>query len=177
MSDTATSNRDLILAAVSLAGPVPEDEAGVPDKEAWNDKVRAHALDLFGLTSEYSPLSKLLNTLQGPNTKKFVGVLEGVLKENSTTRAFVAMRTQVSKYAQDGIEVARTERTDAGPEHVEFARKLVGLRGHRLLFWVEMQETAEGQKVRVLRHVEDLGLADDWDEEKGKAIVQSKLNK
>ena len=88
------------------------------------------------------------------------GVVQ-VVKERSSTRGLVTLRARPSQFHPDGIEHARTERTD-GPEGLPMARTLRGLTGHRVALWIEEQTTGNGaRKVRVIQHVKDLGWADD----------------
>lgn len=173
VATAANPHRDIILAALNMTGPVPVDEDGNPDKAKWDKSLRENAVDIAVLTSGFSPLSKTLATLE--SCKKFTGTIEGVLKEAKSTRGFVAFKTKVSQWAKDGYETGRTERTDSGQEAVDLANKLRALRGHRVLVWVDMQQTTEGQKVRVVKHVEDLGIDEDWDLEAGQQIAADKL--
>jgi hypothetical protein len=75
------------------------------------------------------------------------GVVQ-VVKERSSTRGLVTLRARPSQFHPDGIEHARTERTD-GPEGLPMARTLRGLTGHRVALWIEEQTTGNGAwKVR-----------------------------
>jgi len=73
----------------------------------------------------------------------------------------VKLLTKPSKWNDGGKEKVRTERTD-NPEGMAMAKRLTELKGHRVLLWIEVEEY-DGGKVRVVRHVEDLG----WPREDG----------
>lgn len=169
--------KDIIVAAVNAAGPIPMAEDGkTPDKYKWNQNVSAAAVDIAVLTSSNSPVAKKLAMLE--TCKKFVGTIQGVRKEASSTRGLVVMKTKPSTRTPDGIEMARTERTDSNPETAAFANHLRTLVGHRVLFWIELQEMADGGgKVRVVQHVEDLGLDEQFDAEEAKAATDARLSR
>lgn len=168
--------RDIILAAVNAAGPIPMDEAGNPDKAAWDRNVAENAVNISVLTSTHSPIAKRLAMLQ--TCKKFPATVLGVKKESNTTRGFIVMKTKVTDHSPDGIEIARTERTDASVENALFAKRLQGLKGHRVLVWIDMQTMASNnRKVRVIQHVEDLGEDSEYNAEEAEAITTAKFNR
>ncbi|WP_159599155.1 hypothetical protein [Agromyces humi] len=62
----------------------------------------------------------------------------------------------------EGIELIRTERTDI-LDGLNLARQATGLQGHRALIFKVMEPTRDPQKkVRVLRHLKDLGVVDSY---------------
>ena len=106
-----------------------------------------------------STLARLIDAVHG--SKVFTAVITEVVREPSSTRGLVTLRTRPSQFHPDGIEQARTERTDS-PDGLLMARTLRGLTGHRVALWIEEQTTGDGaRKVRIVQHVKDLGLADD----------------
>jgi hypothetical protein len=141
----------IVLTAVSVAGPAdPADLAG------WQARVADMAAAITAACQPGSQISKVVE--QVTNSKTFVATIVKVTKENSSTRGVVTLRTTPNEHHPDGIETARTERTD-NPIGRSMARRLVKLVGHRALLWVEVEAIANGsRKSRVIRHVEDMGL-------------------
>lgn len=94
--------------------------------------------------------------------KVFSGTIVDIKKEQSSTRGLITINTGTDREKEGvpaGCEQIRTERTD-NPEGKAMAKKVQGLKGNRVLVWVEVEEIKGGQsKVRVLRHVQDLGEA------------------
>jgi hypothetical protein len=153
-----------------MTGPVGESQS------EWDAKLKSNAKSLALMLNDNSDVARSINMLA--DCKNFTGTILGVQKEASSTRGFIALKTVESKFSPDGIEVARTERTDSSDEAKAFASRLrTELTGHRVLVWVEMQETKGGQKVRILQHVQDLGLDPDFDPEEGKRITIEKMTK
>jgi hypothetical protein len=141
----------IVLASVSAAGPVGDDLA------AWNESVSDMAARITAMCSPTSSIAKIVAGVA--NSKVFTATVMEIKKESSSTRGLVTLKTRPSKFHEDGIEQARTERTDS-PDGLAMARRLRGLVGHRVAIWVEVEEINDGaNKVRVVRHVEDLGLA------------------
>lgn len=94
--------------------------------------------------------------------KVFSGTVVDVKKEQSSTRGLVTLNTGTDR-EKDGLnageEQVRTERTD-NPEGLAMAKKVRELKGRRVLVWVEVEEIKGGSsKVRVLRHIQDIGVA------------------
>jgi hypothetical protein len=170
MALDAKERNDIILGAVAMTGPVGESQS------EWDAKLKSNAKSLALMLNDNSDVARSINMLA--DCKNFTGTILGVQKEASSTRGFIALKTVESKFSPDGIEVARTERTDSSDEAKAFASRLrTELTGHRVLVWVEMQETKGGQKVRILQHVQDLGLDPDFDPEEGKRITIEKMTK
>lgn len=142
----------IILAGVSMAGARYENESPA----VYQARIGTEVARVAAWSAPESNLSKLVDAIQG--AKKFVAVIDDVEKEEKSKRGFVHLTTRPSKQNEDGKEHVRTERIDT-PEGVAMVRAVRALKGHRALLFVEMQETAEGRKVRVLKHVEDLGEA------------------
>jgi hypothetical protein len=136
----------VVLAAVIAAG---SDDP---------EKVAEHAARIAAMCTPGSPVARAVEGVR--RSKVFTAVVARVEREDSSTRALVTLRTKPSRWHEDGVEQARTERTDSGG--LPLARRLLALTGHRVLLWVEVEDTGTS-KVRVIRHVEDLGeeAADD----------------
>lgn len=158
MSETSdTLRQQIILAAVNAAGERYEDET----PQQYEARVVAEARRIKVMTSPQSRVSRAIDILD--ECKVFPAVIEDIKKEASSTRGLVLLRTRPSKHSPDGKETVRTERTD-NPEGYAMAMTLRKLIGHRVLLWVELEAVGDGStKVRVLRHVEDLGVASDAD--------------
>lgn len=141
----------IIIAAVTAVGPVE-------DKSSWQDQVIEKAAEITALTNEKSMVSKTIESVAV--SKVFPATVTDVTYEKSSTRGIVSLKTQPSKFHPDGIEQARTERTD-NPMGVAMGKRLKDLIGHRVMIWVEVEEISGGAgKVRIVRHVQDLGLAE-----------------
>lgn len=165
---SAETRQSLILGAVSMAGPVGEDSL------AWESTVMKNVKRLTGMMSEYSPVGKVITMLE--ESKKFPATVLYLGKEPKTNRGFVVLKTKPSDQNPEGIETARTEIVDwAGKagESYEFAKHVRSLTGHRVFVYIEMQEAkTSGRKVRILQHIEDLGVdtfLEEGDLEAGKA--------
>lgn len=142
----ASVRTQVILAAVGSAGPVGDSKA------EWSAKVRAQAVTIAVMLGEHSSVSQALAAF-GRAEKPFPATILGGSKEASSTRVVVRFRN-VSGEAEE----IRTDRTDS-PEGLAMANVVRGLVGHKVLIWKEIEEYNQGKgKVRVLRHVEDLGL-------------------
>lgn len=144
-----TTRTQVILAAVGAAGPKGQDAA------EWNARVRDNAVSIAVMLGENSSVSQALDKFLASG-KPFLATILGGKREQSSTRIIVRFANR------DGEEeTIRTDRTDT-PEGLAMANIVKGLVGHRVLLWKEMEDMgggAQGRKVRVLRHVEDLGLA------------------
>ena len=130
MSDAAAVSpyKDIIVAAVNAAGPIPLAEDGKTlDKFKWNQTIAQAAVDIAVLTNSNSPVAKRLAMLN--TCKKFVATIQGVRKEASSTRGIVVVKAKPGPRTPDGIETARTERTDSNPETAAFANHLRTLVG------------------------------------------------
>ena len=70
------------------------------------------------------------------------------------------MKTKPSKHAPEGVEKARTDRTDTYEGKVMARHLRDNLTGHRVMLWIYLEEF-EGKegaaKMRLVKHVEDLG--------------------
>lgn len=149
--DDATRT-SIIIAAAQAAGPDTGDGN-------WGTKVEEKAASIAAMVSPHSPVSRLVNDMA--EAKAFTGTVLDVKKEQSSTRALVTLKTRPSDHHPSGVESARTDRTD-NPSGRALARRIRDLKGHRVMVWIAMEEIAGGgRKVRVLRHVEDLGVDTD----------------
>lgn len=81
--------------------------------------------------------------------------------EESSTRCLVQLDTgRPSKNYPDGIEPIRSHRTD-GPQGRSMQKKLAALsKGDKVLVWKSMDEIADGQKARLLSHIQWIGRGD-----------------
>lgn len=145
------SPEEIVLAGICAAGPIREGES---DSD-YQARVADQTVKVHLMTSETSSVRRRLNQVM--EAKVFPAVVTKVVKEKSSTRGKISLKTKPSKWHPDGIETARTERTD-NPEGLAMAKRMSELKGHRVLLWVEVEEF-EGGKVRIIRYVEDLGEA------------------
>ena len=145
-----------LLALTAQAAGDPAGLDRLPDLDAL---IAQSAAEITAAVDPRSGLSRLIDAVHG--SKVFTAVITDVVREQSSTRGLVTLRARPSQFHPDGIEQARTERTD-GPEGLLMARTLRALTGHRVALWIEEQTTGNGaRKVRVIQHVKDLGWADD----------------
>jgi len=141
----------VVLAAVTAAGPTGEDEAG------WLASVHEQAARITAMCSPTSSLAKTIESVE--RSKVFTATVLSCTKEKSSTRGLVTLRTRPSKFHPDGVETARTERTDTGGLGLAMARRLRLLTGHRVAVWIDLEKIEDGaREMRLVRHVEDLGI-------------------
>lgn len=138
---------------------------------AWDQSLKGNARDIKIMLTDRSAISKQLNQLDkaiGDSTdgKVFVGTVVNVIKEEKSTRAIVTVHTGTDRETPGvplGQEQVRTERTD-NPDGQAIARLSTRLVGHRVTLYIELEQMRGGsKKVRVLRHVEDLGIDPNYD--------------
>lgn len=152
-----TENMQIVLTAIQSVGPVGDDRA------EWEARVMEQIANVTVMaTSDRSDFVRQAESMK--SAKTFVGHVVGVRKEASSTRGIVTLFTATDR-AKDGIpagcEEARTERTD-NAFGLHTARRLRELIGHKVLVWVEVETYGNGAgKVRVVRHVQDLGLSEE----------------
>lgn len=149
-----SERRQVILAAVAATGPDDgPDERGL----TWTQRVAETAGRITAMLDPHSEVSRAIGHLE--MAKTFVATVVNVQREASSTRALVTLRTKVSDRHPDGLETARSDRTDQ-PLGMVMAKRLVSLKGHRVMLWVELEQmgTNADRRVRVIRHVEDLGV-------------------
>lgn len=140
----------IITAAVTATGPQGNDPT------AWRTAVHANIASITAMMDEGSDAMKIIDSVA--NAKVFPASIAGIEKETSSTRGLVTLRTRPSERHPDGVEQARTERTDS-ERGKAMARRLRSLVGHRVLLWVDLQKMSSGNtSVRVIAHVEDLGI-------------------
>ena len=146
----SNTRTQLITSAVNMTGPVGDDPS------AWQGQVRLNLAQLTAMTAERSSYSRLIEEVT--SAKVFSGTVLAVKREERSTRGLVTLKTRPSEHAEDGTETARTDRTDT-PDGLAMARKIQSLKGHRVMVWVYIDEVAgkADRKVRVIKHVEDLG--------------------
>jgi len=146
--------RQVILAAVAATGPDNgPDERGL----SWPLRVAENAARITAMLDPRSEVSRAIGCLE--LAKVFPATVVEVKREASSTRALVTLKTKVSDRHPDGVETARSERTD-DPLGLAMARRLTSLKGHRVMLWVELEQMGANadRRVRIIRHVEDLGV-------------------
>jgi hypothetical protein len=148
---SSEAQAQIVLAAVSAVGPTTE----APD-ETWSAQVARKSAEIYLLAyGDRSPAVRAINGVR--NAKVFTGTILDVSKEATSTRGIVKLKTRPTSFHPDGIETARTERTDE-PSGRVMARALRAVTGHRVVIWVEVEDINGGSgKVRMVRHFEDLG--------------------
>jgi len=147
----------VVLAAVTAAGPLDPE-----NPEQWTARVHEMAARVTAMCAPTSSVSKIIQGVA--NSKVFTATVLGITREASSTRGVVTLKTRPSKFHPDGVEQARTERTDSA-DGLAMARLVRSLVGRRVVLWVEVESIGDGaSKVRVIRWIEDLGPADDGDD-------------
>ncbi len=140
----------IITAAVAAVGAVGDDRA------TWQGRVEEMIARLTAMCAETSPSARLIEQVE--RSKTFTATIVGGKIERSSTRVVVILKTRPSERNPDGVEEARTERTDT-PAGKAMSQRLRALKGHRVAIWVEVEPIpGSDRKVRVVRHVEDLGV-------------------
>lgn len=159
----ADLRNQVIISAVQATGPILEDGSGDKDLVGWEAEVKANARRLAVMLNDESPIAKLVSSITG--AKKFVGTVEGVLKEATSTRGFIGIKSASGpgKFNKNGYEGVRTDRTDSSEEGRLLANRIAKtLIGHRVLFFVAMEKGKDDTEYRTLVHIEDLGLDSEW---------------
>ena len=160
--DTALRNQ-VIIAAVGATGPKGDDAAD------WTARVRENAVSIAVMLGENSSVSQALDKFLAAG-KPFPATILGGKTERTSTRIVVRFMNK------DGeVEAIRTDRTDTS-EGLAMGNAVKSLVGHRVLIWKELEEMggggANGRKVRILRHVEDLGADPEFEAKKTQAATQ-----
>lgn len=150
----------LIAAAVSVVGERQDDE----NFQDYSAAVLDSALDILDIS--FSGVGNDIGHLMVPGIRRYRAK---VLKferdpvkpgKEWSTRALLTLGVKPSKYAKDGTETIRTERTDfwdnSGKRVAKLGRELVD---HDVIVWVAPD--GEDGAYRVLRHIQDLGISDD----------------
>lgn len=157
----------IITAAVTATGPA----ANYDDPGAYQAAIHENAISIAVMASETSAIAKSLNSIE--NAKVFSGTIMSVKREQSSTRGIITLHTGPNARPKEGVpaecEQVRTDRTD-NALGLAMAKKAKSLIGHRVLVWVEVEEYNGGQgKVRVLKHVESLGVDAEFEQKAGAA--------
>lgn len=152
--------QSLIAAAVAVVGP-REDKESFQD---YSDAVLESALEILDLS--HSPIGNDIGHLMVPGIRRYRAK---VLKferdpikpgKEWSTRALLTLGVPPSRYAKEGEEVIRTERTDfwdgSGKRVAKLGKNLID---HDVIVWVAPD--GEDGKYRVLRHIQDLGISED----------------
>lgn len=170
----------IILEALRETAPVDGETAREHDA-----RVKAHIYELSArLGGENNPLVAAAGAIDECDV--FTAVVGLVKKEKSSTRGLVYLVQDASAWTHrslleqvhrgfiadrrgfqfpDGVEVIRTDRTDT-PEGLITARLATGLVGHRVLVYKahETLKNDQNRRVKILRHLVDLGVDPAWRE-------------
>ena len=145
------------------------------DNTAYDQALKANAREIKVMLSDRSAITAQLAQLDkaigdSSDGKVFVGTVVNVAKEESSKRGVIFIHTGTEREAKfkdqvlaPGQELVRTDRTD-NPDGSAIARLGQRLIGHRVVLYVELEPTRNGQsKVRVVRHLEDKGIDPNFD--------------
>lgn len=161
--DTKTRT-DLLIAAMNAVGPVSEPTTNskgteiASAAETWEFNVEQKAMEIMTMSADGSRLSRSLDVVATAHdkshqgSKAFSATLKDLSIESSSRRAILTLRGR----GADEDEQVRTDRTDTARGAL-MARTAKALVGHRVMVYIEMEETPQGRKVRILRHLTDLG--------------------
>ena len=144
----------LILSALTLAG----DQAAGETDDKYNERLANTVARVASLCAPRSALSVVVDDVLDPEAKRFVGTVTKVVKEASSTRGLVYMDCNPSDRHPDGKETARTDRTD-NPNGLRVAHLAQSLIEHKALFTVKLEIMPNGDKVRIVKHLQDVGVA------------------
>ena len=132
----------IITAAVAAVGGAAGD-----DQAAWQARVDVMIARLTAMCAENSPAARLIEQVE--RSKTFTATIVGGKIETSSTRVVVKLKTRPSERNPEGVEEARTERTDT-PAGREMSQRLRALKGHRVAIWVEIEQIpGSDRRVRV----------------------------
>lgn len=165
MSLDSKTRLELMIAAMNAVGPVPAEptrsssgaEIASPT-EQWEFDVEQKAMEIMTMASQGSRFSRALDVIATAHdrsvssSKAFSATVKGVEIEERSRRAVLTVRAR----GAEEDEQVRTDRTDTGRGAL-MARTAKALVGHRVMVYIEMEETSQGRKVRILRHLTDLG--------------------
>ena len=156
MSDTLTKDQkqQIVLGAYTVAGSKMDYDTD----EDYHSAVRSSARELTMSLNEESDLFRAIEEID--EATRFTGTLVCAEVERTSKRGFIGLATKGgTKYNQEGVDTMRTDRHDSSAEAValtEYAQN--ELIGHRVLVYMKHEETAGGNKVRVLIALKDLGV-------------------
>jgi hypothetical protein len=158
-----TTKENIIVAAVIASGPQGDDPG------EWRTRLGATIASITAMMDPDSDAMRIIDSVAG--AKIFPATIVKVEKEKSSTRGLVSLKTRPSDRNPDGVESARTERTDSERGRA-MARRLRALIGHKVLVYIDLQKMASGSStVRVIAHVEDLGVDEDVAQELGLKVI------
>ncbi|WP_277212289.1 hypothetical protein [Isoptericola croceus] len=150
MDIDAATKQQIVVAAMSAVGPVGEDSA------AWESEVARTAARFTAVAgNDQHPAFRAVEQVAA--AKVFTGTVVSIVKEQSSTRGLITLHTGTER-SDDGTESVRTERTD-NPVGLAMAKQVRSLVGHKVVVWIEVETMKNGNKSRVLRHIEDRGEA------------------
>jgi hypothetical protein len=159
---SAELRTQIILAAINTVGNHPGDAA------AKQLAIRQAVIDIALMVADRSPIAKVIDQIG--EAKAFRTIITNVQKEGSSQRGLITMRVKPSKYAKDGIEIARTERFDK-TEGLAMGKALRGLIGHHVTIWIYKETPADGgNPVRMVAAFRDEGPATE-DETNGVGVA------
>lgn len=155
MAMTEALRQSILLGAVNVTGAAPTGPDGNPDYSQWELNLRTNVRRLTSMLAPESRASKLVDRLDA--CSKFVATVSYVDQEVTSKRGYVVLKSKDNKTQEDKFEGLRTDIVTGSEETKQFARQLRALTGHKVLVFKEMDEMGNGQKVRLITHVEDLG--------------------
>ncbi|GEL47771.1 hypothetical protein CHO01_28870 [Cellulomonas hominis] len=152
---TDVKTEDIILAAITAAGPIPSRSTGEVHKGTWMARVRDLAAEITTSLSPESSLSKLVEEFKKAE-KPFTAILLGGNVEERTGRAIIRFRSLRSKDEGEDEEV-RTKHlnTADGARIWEHAKTL---KHHKVVIHKFLEEK-DGKRYRLLLRLDDLGPA------------------
>lgn len=155
---------DLLIAAMTAVGPVTAPTVNgsgaviASAAETWEFQVEQKAMEIMVMGSTGSRFARALDVVATAHdrsvatSKAFSAKLVGFEIEDRSKRVVVILAAK----GADETEFVRTDRFDTGRGAL-MARQVKALEGHRVMVYIEMEETSAGRKVRILRHLIDLG--------------------
>lgn len=165
----------LVSAAAVTVGPM-----GDRSPEEWQADILDASLALYAMASNNGSVGKYLEAIARvedhvANDRKklgkiFVATVRGGKVENPQHgggRGLIILTSYNDRERKWKDEPVRTDwlgnADGIGRRLFQLAR---GLKGHRVRVWVEFEEKNDGsgQSVRMVRHLEDLGVDDEFDE-------------
>lgn len=160
-----TTSAQIVFAAMRMAG----EASSYDSAEQWQGAVSYHVGQIAHLMSE-DTIARIPQVVLGARDKSdetskcFTGTLVGLKREETSNRVVLKLRTRTSDRNPEGIDYVRTEPLWS-PAGADIAQRLKGVKGHRLLIYVDMQRMKDGNRVRVLSAFVDLGTENTTEEE------------
>lgn len=141
------SDNELLLSAITMTGPVPLDEDGVPNREAWYEELTVNINTLkFSQVALSRHFARIEKTME---YKPFYAVITGGKMEQNTGRLSIGLHIYDRDGNLDKEETIRTPHKDSaeGKRLIQLAK---ALKGRRVMVYKIVEKGKDGRSHRVL---------------------------